>query len=271
MNLIKGQTGQTELWESGESYQHYIGRWSRLVADEFIGWLNVLPQQRWLDVGCGTGALSRAILERASPAIVQGIDPSQSHITLASGTIHDERVAFLVGTAERLQLPNDSFDAVVSGLVLNFVPDPVRGIGEIKRVTRQDGTIGAYVWDYADKMELMRYFWDAAVALDEGAIMLDEGRRFPLCKPEPLKELFEAVGLQRVEIRPIDVHTRFENFNDFWLPFLGGQGPAPGYAMALSEKGRTLLRDRIHSTLPIADDGSINLIARAWAIKGMRS
>ncbi len=150
------------------------------------------------------------------------------------------------------------------------MPDPARGLGEIKRVTRQAGIIGAYVWDYADKMELMRCFWDAAAALDETAIVLDEGRRFPLCKPGPLKDLFDAVGLQSVEIRPIDVHTRFENFNDYWFPFLGGQGPAPGYAMSLSEKKRTLLRDRIHSTLPIADDGSITLIARAWAIKGIR-
>ncbi len=165
MNNIKGQSGQTESWESGESYQHYIGRWSRLVADEFIRWLNAPPQQRWLDVGCGTGALSRTILELASPATVQGIDPSQSHITFAHGTIHDERVAFSVGTAESLQLPSDSFDVVVSGLVLNFVPDPARGVVEMKRVIRQGGIIGAYVWDYADKMELMRYFWDAAVAL----------------------------------------------------------------------------------------------------------
>ncbi len=271
MKNIKEQSGQPESWESGESYQRYIGRWSRLVADEFIGWLNAPPQQRWLDVGCGTGALTRTILELASPATVQGADPSQSHITFARDMIHDERVAFLVGTAEKLQLPGDSFDVVVSGLALNFVPDPARGVVEMKRVVCRRGIIGAYVWDYADKMELMRYFWDAAVAVDEAAILLDEGSRFPLCNAEPLGELFIAAGLQNVEVCPIDVATRFENFDDYWLPFLGGQGPAPGYAMSLSEEGRVRLRDRIRSALPIAGDGSINLIARAWAIKGRES
>jgi SAM-dependent methyltransferase len=271
MNESAEHAGQADSWKSGESYQHYIGRWSRLVADEFVGWLGAPPQQRWLDVGCGTGVLSRTILDLASPASVHGLDPSENHITFARSTIRGERVSFRIGAAESLQLPDDSFDAVVSGLVLNFVPDVPRGIAEMKRVTRHHGLVGAYVWDYAIKMELIRYFWDAAVALDEAAVAVDEGRRFPLCNPGPLKSLFTGAGLEGVEIRPIDVATRFEDFNDYWSPFLGGQGPAPGYAMSLSEEHRARLADRIRAALPIADDGSINLIARAWAIRGRKS
>lgn len=128
--------------------------------------------------------------------------------------------------------------------------------------------VAAYVWDYAGKMELMRYFWDAAVALDPAAYELDEGRRFPVCQPEPLAKLFAEAGLHRVEVRPIDVPTDFRDFDDYWSPFLGGQAPAPGYAMSLSEEGRAKLRERIRSKLPIAEDRAIHLIARAWAVRG---
>jgi SAM-dependent methyltransferase len=238
------------------------------VAVEFIGWLDVPAGKRWLDVGCGTGALSRVILDRASPAALHGIDPSQSHIDFARGAISDSRSAWSVDTVETTRLPDGSFDVAVSGLVLNFIPDPGRALDEMKRLTGMGGIIAAYVWDYADKMELMRMFWDAAVALDHAVHELDEGNRFPLCNPERLEKLFAATGLRDVVVRPIDVPTRFGSFDDYWLPFLGGQGPAPGYAMSLTGEARTRLRERLHATLPIAADGSINLTARAWAIKG---
>jgi len=258
----------SDSWASGELYQQYVGRWSRLVANEFVSWLDAPSQKHWLDIGCGTGSLSRAILDLTLPAAIQGVDPSESHISFAQRTILDVRVAFSVGTAGSLHLPSDSFDFVVSGLVLNFVPEPELALAEMKRLVRKGGIIGAYVWDYSDKMELMRYFWDAAVSLDKTAAALDESNRFPLCRPEPLQELFVAARLENIEVRSIDVPTKFDSFKDYWLPFLGGQGPAPGYAMSLTEQGRNLLRDRIRSTLPVADDGSINLMARAWAVKG---
>ncbi len=258
----------SDSWASGESYQLYVGRWSRLVANEFVSWLDASSQKRWLDIGCGTGSLSHAILDLTSPAAVQGVDPSESHVSFAQSTIHDVRVAFSVGRAGSLQIPSDSFDFVVSGLVLNFVPEPELALAEMKRLAHKGGIIGAYVWDYADKMELMRYFWDAAVSLDNAATAFDESNRFTLCRPEPLKELFVAARLQNIDVRSIDVPTRFDSFKDYWLPFLGGQGPAPGYAMSLTEEARNRLRDRIRSTLPVADDGSINLLARAWAIRG---
>jgi hypothetical protein len=117
-------------------------------------------------------------------------------------------------------------------------------------------------------MELMRCFWDAAVALDPAALDLDEGSRFPLCRPEPLAQLFAEAGLQRVETRAIDVPTVFRDFDDYWKPFLGGQGPAPGYALSLDEARRGALRERLHSRLPVSQDGSIQLMARAWAVRG---
>jgi len=258
-----------EVWASGEAYEPYVGRWSRLVGREFVAWLRVPPGSRWLDVGCGPGALTQTILDAASPAGVAGIDPSTAYVEYARSRVRDARVSFDVGDARSLAAGSGAYDAVVSGLVLNFVPEPGRAAGEMARAARPGGVVGGYVWDYAGKMELMRYFWGAAVALDPLARDLDEGRRFTICQPEPLAELFRAAGLRDVEVRPIDVPTIFRDFDDYWSPFLGGQGPAPSYAMSLSDERRGALRERIRATLPIRPDGAIHLVARAWAVRGV--
>jgi SAM-dependent methyltransferase len=257
-----------DVWAAGKLYEPYVGRWSRLVAAEFLDWLGVAPGGDWLDVGCGTGALSETILRRAEPGSVKGIDPSAGFVAHAAAHIADARASFEVADAQSLPMPEASFDAAVSGLVLNFVPQPEKAVAEMKRVTRPKGVVAAYLWDYAGEMQLMRHFWEAAVALDSAALDLDEGRRFPLCSPAPLEALFKDAALRSVEVRPIDVPTRFRDFDDYWDPFLGGQGPAPGYAMSLSEERRGALRDRIRGRLPVASDGSIALVARAWAVRG---
>jgi hypothetical protein len=156
---------------------------------------------------------------------------------------------------------------VVSGLVLNFVPDQLAALREMARVAGSAGTIAAYVWDYAGKMELMRYFWNAAVELDPDAGKMDEGVRFPQCRPEALEALFTRAGLHDVEVKAIDIPTLFASFDDYWQPFLGGQGPAPAYVMSLDETARARLRDRIRERLPARADGGISLIARAWAAR----
>jgi SAM-dependent methyltransferase len=253
------------VWASGDAYEPYVGRWSRAVAAEFLAWLGMGPGGRWLDVGCGTGALSSAILMCCQPAEVIGVDPSEGYVAWSAAHVDDRRARFEV--ADATHLPDGPFDAVVSGLVLNFVPDPAAAV-EAMRETAASGIVAAYVWDYADRMQLMRYFWDAAVALDPVAAELDEGVRFPICRPERLEALWHEAGLTEVSSRAIDVPTTFPDFDDYWSPFLGGQAPAPGYAMSLDEGRRTALRERIRSILPIAEDGSINLMARAWAVRG---
>ncbi len=260
-----GARRPVDAWASGAAYEPYVGRWSRLVAREFLAWLAMPPGSRWLDVGCGTGALSQTILQVASPAAVTGVDPSEAYIAHARDQVRDARVRFEVGDARALPVATGAYDAVVSGLVLNFVPEPARVVAEMARAARPGGVVAAYVWDYAGEMQLMRHFWDAAVALDPAARALDEGARFPLCRPEPLAALFRGAGLQDVEVQAIDVPTVFRDFDDYWLPFLGGQGPAPGYARSLDEERRAALRERIRAGLPFAPDGSIHLIARAWA------
>ena len=256
------------VWASGDAYEPYVGRWSRLVAREFLDWLAVPREARWLDVGCGTGAVTSTILNQAAPASVVGIDPSTPFVEHARARVVDARASFTTGNAQSLPSESGVFDAVVSGLVLNFVPDSTRGLAEMRRVARPGGIVGVYVWDYAGTMELMRYFWDAACDLDSAASEADEGRRFPLCRPDALRALFERGGLTGLEHRAIDIPTVFRNFDDYWTPFLSGQAPAPGYCMSLSEERRERLREMIRARLPFAADGTISLTARAWAMKG---
>ncbi|MEA2547351.1 MAG: hypothetical protein QOI09_2624 [Chloroflexota bacterium] len=258
----------TDRWTGGDDYERWIGRWSRPVGAAFVDWLGVAPRGRWLDVGCGTGALSQAILERADPARVTGIDPSVSFVEHAHRHIVDPRVTFAVGSADALPLEDGSADAIVAGLVLNFVPDLGATLAEMGRVATDGAMVGGYVWDYAGRMELIRRFFDAAVSLDPAAASVDEGVRFPLCAPEPLRVAFVEAGLGDVEVRSIDVPTVFADFDDYWAPFLTGVGPAPGYAASLSVDRRDALRERLRAELPVEPDGSIHLVARAWAVRG---
>ena len=256
-----------DMWEQGDAYERYVGRWSRSVAPAFLSMLQVHPGKHWLDVGCGSGALSAAILDQCSPASVTGIDPSAGFLQTARERL-GARATFHEAAATALPLGDASADVVVSGLVLNFVADQAAALKEMLRVVRTGGTVGAYVWDYADKMELMRYFWDAAVHLEPGARRMDESTRFPICHPEKLEALFTSAGLLNVAVTAIDIQTPFSSFDDYWQPFLGGQGSAPSYAMSLDETDRNRLRDRIREKLPVRRDGSIPLMARAWAVCG---
>jgi SAM-dependent methyltransferase len=259
---------EPRLWASGDFYEPYVGRWSRLVARDFITWLGGAGGRRWLDVGCGTGALSQTIVDRAAPAAVVGIDASAAFVSHAESHIADPCASFRVADAQALPFDPGAFDAAVSGLVLNFVPEPSRMVAEMRRVVRLGGTVALYLWDYAGEMQLMRHFWDAAAALDPAAEPLDEGRRFPIARPEALAALFRDAGLAEVETRAIDVPTVFRDFDDYWTPFLGGTGPAPAYCMSLSDERRAALRERLRARLPARPDGNIHLVARAWAVRG---
>jgi SAM-dependent methyltransferase len=256
-----------DTWQSGDPYERYVGRWSRRVAPAFLAWLGIPAGRRWVDVGCGTGALCAAIADHAAPASLAGVEPSPGFLETARGQLAG-RAQLHRGSADAIPLADSSVDVVVSGLVLNFVPDPRAALAEMVRVTAGGGVLAAYVWDYAGEMELMRRFWDAAVALDPAAVGLDEGARFPLCQPRALTDLFVGAGLEGVEVTAIDIPTPFASFDDYWQPFLGGQGPAPGYVAALDEPARARLRDRLRHEIVREADGSIVMSARAWAVRG---
>ncbi|WP_173923838.1 class I SAM-dependent methyltransferase [Agromyces sp. Marseille-P2726] len=257
-----------DTWEQGPAYERYVGRWSRRVAPRFLEWLRVPGDLRWLDVGCGTGALCAAILDTCAPASVDGVEPSEGFLE-AAVTALGSRVTFHRADASALPFDDASMDVVVSGLVLNFVPDLDAVLAEMSRVAVDGGVVAAYVWDYAERMELMTWFWRVATDLDPAARALDEGRRFHDFTPEALAWRFASAGLVDVEEGSVEVATRFADFDDYWRPFLGGQGVAPAYAMSLDEPARDRLRERLRTTLPTGRDGSIDLVARAWTVRGL--
>ena len=257
----------SDTWASGERYEPYVGRWSRLVAPRFVAWLDQPAGLRWLDVGCGTGALTDAVLRNAAPSSVLGVDPSPGFLASAAAGVRDPRAPYTLGDARGLPVPDGAVDVVVSGLVLNFLPDQVAALRELHR-TVDGGTVAFYVWDYAGEMQMMRWFWDTAVDLDPSAADRQEGSRFAFCQPDPLAEVAAAAGLVDVEVTDVVVPTVFADFDDYWTPFLSAQAPAPSYVASLDDAARTRLREALRSRLPTADDGSIALTARAWALRG---
>ena len=259
---------KADVFEGADAYERVIGRWSRVLAPSFVRWLAAPLQGQWLDVGCGTGSLSEAIVAEAFPKSVVGIDPSSAFIAHAATALRDPRVSFRVGNAMGLEFANASFDVAASLLVLNFVPDPNAATAEMRRVVKGGGRVGACVWDYGGEMRMLRTFWDAAAELDPAAAQLDEGHRFPIARPDALRACYLGAGLQQVEVLPLSVDMAFADFDAYWQPFLGGQGPAGAYAMSLAQDERDALAGRIRSKLTPEADGSIRMMSRAWAVKG---
>ncbi|WP_043665333.1 class I SAM-dependent methyltransferase [Streptomyces xylophagus] len=260
---------RSDVWAAGDAYEGYMGRWSRRVAEAFVAWLGCEPGARWLDVGCGTGALTSTVVDRCRPRTVVGLERSAGFAASARTAV-PAATGFAVADAEELPVRDAVFDVAVSGLMLNFLAEPADSVREAARAVRTGGLVAAYVWDYADGMAFLRYFWDAAIAVDPSAAELDEGRRFELCRPDPLRAVWAAAGLTDVEVAPLEVPTVFRDFADLWEPFLAGQGPAPGYVAALPPAGREGLRETLRATVPTQPDGSITLTARAWAVRGRR-
>jgi SAM-dependent methyltransferase len=269
--VIPPAQNDTQVATRGEAYEPLTGRWSRQVAPVFLSWLDVGPNGRWLDVGCGTGALIQAILKSERPDEVVGIDPSSAFIAYARREIGDPRVRLEVGDARSLPVTSKQYEGVVSGLVLNVLPvaGQLTAVREMARAARRGGVVGAYVWDYASGMEPRTYFWNVATELDPAAAELDERTRYPICQPGALVSLFRNAGLNAVESGSVTIETRFVDFDDYWTPFLAGYGIASTYVVGLPEERRERLRRALQQSLPSAHGGSIVLHARAWTVRGV--
>lgn len=258
-----------DKWNDSDSYEYFMGRWSSLMAIKFLQWLNIPSDKSWLDVGCGTGALSEAIEKYNNPSFLSGIDAFAGYIEKARHRLSMNQ-NFKVADVENLPFEDQRFDVVVSGLALNFFPDIEKALLEMKRVTRPGGVVAAYVWDYSERMEFLRSFWDAAQIIDPTSKDLDEGIRFPICDSKNLTKEFRDAGITEVESSFLDIETLFKDFEDYWNPFFGGQGPAPGFLQSLSKKSQARLKDIIYERMNFEPNGSIRLIARAIVIKGIK-
>lgn len=262
-------SSKSEMWRSAENYDRYMGRWSRRVAPLFLDWLDVAAGVEWLDVGCGTGALSQAIVSHNEPRSLLGIDFAPAFVDLARENVPDPRASFRSGDAQDLDLKTGSFDAVVSGLMLNFVPDRPRALSEMARVARPGGRMAFYVWDYPGRgVGFQRAFWAVAIDLDPAATELNQETRYSFCTEQGLTELARAGGWQDIEAEHLEIVTHFRDFEDYWHPFTLGTGPAPKYCADLDSADRERLRAALLERLPFEPDGSLRFVANAWAIRG---
>lgn len=259
------------VWSGTDAYEAYMGRWSRPMAQAFVAWFAAPKAGRWLDVGCGTGALTAAVLAAADPIEVVGIDPSTEFLGTANAHLSDPRARFEVGDARALPVAIGGYDAVVAGLVLNHVPDPAPAVAEMVRAARSGGAVGAYVWDYRGDMQLVRYFWEAVAATDADAATHDPRAHYHICRPDPLAALFRSAGLGDVEVGAIDVPLGFRDLDDYWLPHtMPGPAAPQRYVSALDDERKAALREQLRAVLPTAADGTIGLIGRAWTVRGTK-
>ena len=262
----------TQLATAGEAYEPLTGRWSRMVAPGFLAWIDVGDNGRWLDVGCGTGALIQAILDAESPREVVGIDPSSAYIAYARRQIADARVRYEVGDARALPVASNQYDGVVSGLVINVLPatGQLAAVREMVRAARRGGVVASYVWDYAHGLSMRAYFWDAAIALDPAAAAQDERSKYASCDAQALEQLFGNAGLNAVESDSISIEATFRSFDDYWSPFLAGYGPASAYLLSLSPDRQVQLRERVRSELGVSGGEPFSLPVRAFTVRGVK-
>lgn len=264
-NCLSGNEGL--MWNDAAGYEAYVGHWSRAIAPRFLDWLALPSQLRWLDIACGTGAVTSAILAGCGPRAVVGVDTSPHYLDSARERCRDRRVQFVMSDANALSFSDECFDVSVSGLVMNFLAFD-RVLAEQHRVVRHGGTIAGYVWDYAGEYEFARRFWDAALSIDARAAAFDPGRKARICGEQSLREALLAAGCTEVETCVIDHSGEFPSRDAYWHAFDGRQGSTSEYLSLLTDEQRLLLRDTLLSTMN--PHGPVTLKVRALAVKGVR-
>ncbi len=258
--------GADSFRASADAYDRFVGRYGPTLASELIGFAGVEPGMRAIDVGCGPGALSAALADRLGASSVSAADPSAPFVEACRARLPGSDV--IEASAEELPFADDTFDATVSQLVVNFMDDPEAGVREMARVTRPGGVVASCVWDYAGEMTLLRAFWDAAREIaPEPAAAADEGVVMRWCRGGELAELWRAAGLGSVRFGSLVASANYADFEDLWSPLPTGVGPAGAFCKSLEEDRRIALRDALRRRLKVGGD-PFQLTARAWAAAG---
>lgn len=259
---------ETKMFAVSAGYERFMGRWSRLLSPAYIAFAGVKNGDRILDVGTGTGSLAAAVQASMPASEIVGVDPSEGFIAYAQKNVASTRAHFEVGDAQALKFKDAAFDNTLALLVMNFVPDPNKAIAEMRRVTRPLGVVSACVWDYDAGMQMLRFFWDEADALDPAIEPKDE-RHMKFSRQGELGDLWKKAGLINVKEEPLVIDQPYSSFNDYWEPFTKGAGPGGAFVVSLSEDRRQQLEVRMRKRL-LADrqDGPFKLTAKAWCVRG---
>jgi SAM-dependent methyltransferase len=244
-----------------EAYDRFMGVYSVQLAPQLADLAGVAAGQRVLDVGCGPGALSTELVRRLGPNGVTAVDPSEPFVAAARERLPGVTVER--ASAERLPFPDDDFDAAIAQLVVHFMSDPVAGLAEMGRVTRQGGVVAACVWDHAGRQSPLSPFWDAARVLEPE---VDDESGLAGAREGHLAELFAAAGLDEIEATTVTATVAHPTFEEWWTPFTFGIGPAGAFVAGLSEDRRTELSELCRARLP---EAPFTITARAWAACGL--
>ena len=252
------------------AYEHFMGRWSRQLSARFVKFAGISDDDCILDVGCGTGSLTRVLSESPGVKRIVGIDLAEVYLDSARRTIQDTRVSFKVGDATSIPFADKSFDRAFSMLVLQFVPDAKKAVSEMRRVVRPGGIVAATVWDALGGMPALRLFWDAAATLGLADDMAMRNFYFrPMSQPDEMRAAWSEAGLKDVEQSSITIRFDYENFSDYWTPIAAGEAAPGQFAAGLAAEPRAALERAVRNVfLGGAPDGARSFATTAWACKG---
>ena len=262
----------TFVASDGGAYEIQMGRWSRRLAEPFLDFTGVANNEDVLDVGCGTGNLAFAVGARANVKSLKGLDYSSAYIDNAKKRNNHSHISFEVGDASAMSYADGSFDRVLSMLVLFFVTDAIRAVAEMRRVARQGATVAAALWDLRGGMPASRMFQDTAAMLDPRAVeMRAKNCTRPLCHPGELGAAWRDAGFRDVKETTLTIRMEFENFEDYWRPYMSKQGPGADYVASLTSQEQATLREHVmRAYLDGEPDGYRSYFAVAHAVKGTK-
>jgi len=258
-------TEPDRLFTDGQAYERLMGRWSRMVAETFLDWLDAPNSLKWLDVGCGNGAFTEEVIARCAPAAVTAIDPSDDQLAYARNRPAARIADFRVGDTQNLPFADNSFDVAAMALVIAFLPDPRRAVREMTRVVRPGGWIAAYMWDVPGGGVPVHPIY---LALEAMGTMTGRPPNSAASEREAMHGFWQSAGLEKIETRVIRISTVYADFDDFWGSNVVPIGPQGKIIAGLSASAREQLRRRLRDDLPVSSDGRVAYEAFANSVKG---